>query len=138
NSTSSTVNAYPSTTTTYTITGTTNGCSSNKFIAITVTATPVLTATPTSTLCSGTSLPLTVSGATTYAWAPSTGLTATTGTNVTATPTANITYTITGTTNGCNALKTVVLNVNASPSITSTVTSPSCTQAGAINITVQN
>jgi len=68
-------------------------------------------------ICSGgTGLGLTGSGALTYTWAPSTGLSATTGTAVTANPTATTTYTITGTgTGGCASTTTVTVNYNSTP-----------------------
>ena len=46
---------------------------------------------------------LTASGADTYSWSPSDGLSGTTGATVTANPTANTIYTVTGTTNGCSS-----------------------------------
>ncbi|PJE45264.1 MAG: hypothetical protein CUR32_00070 [Flavobacterium sp.] len=65
------------------------------------------------TICSGSSTTLTATGANTYAWSPSTGLSASTGASVTANPTANTTYTVTGTsTAGCTATNTVAVTVS--------------------------
>jgi subtilisin-like proprotein convertase family protein len=52
---------------------------------------------------------LTASGANTYSWSPSAGLSSTTGATVTANPTANTIYTVTGTntTTGCSNTTTV-------------------------------
>src|ERR1035437_8672214 len=86
-----------------------------------------LTVTPTSTtLCAGGSSTLTVSGASTYSWTPSSGLSASTGTNVVATPTASITYTVTGTTGSCSTSKaTVAITVNPLPTLSVSPSSPS-------------
>lgn len=68
------------------------------------------------TICSGSSANLTASGADTYAWSPSTGLNATTGTFVTATPTVTTTYTITGTAScGTGTAISIVTVLNPSP-----------------------
>ncbi|GAA4038577.1 hypothetical protein GCM10022386_25560 [Flavobacterium cheonhonense] len=65
------------------------------------------------TICSGSSTTLTATGANTYAWSPSTGLSASTGASVTANPTTNTTYTVTGTsTAGCTATNTVAVTVS--------------------------
>ena len=62
---------------------------------------------------------LTATGGTTYAWAPSGGLSATTGATVTATPSSTTTYTITGTdANGCINTGTSTVTVNAAVVIT--------------------
>ena len=58
---------------------------------------------------------LTASGANSYVWTPSAGLSATTGATVTANPAATTTYTVTGTANnGCTAVP-VSATVNAAP-----------------------
>jgi hypothetical protein len=82
----------------------------------------VTTASGTATICAGASTSLTANGSSTYAWAPATGLSATTGANVTATPTATTTYTVTGTdANGCTSTATVTVTVNGYPSAISIV-----------------
>ena len=48
-------------------------------------------------ICSGSSTPLTASGAKNYSWSPGTGLSATTGSSVTASPITTTTYTVAGT-----------------------------------------
>ncbi len=63
------------------------------------------------TICAGGSVTLTASGATSYTWSPSIGLSATTGTTVTASPTVTTTYTVTGNTNGCTNTATITVNV---------------------------
>lgn len=101
--------ANPTTTTTYTITSSiSNGCINKGTAKITVIPGAVVTVTPNKTVCSGTSTVLTASGASTYTWTPTTGLSASTGVSVTANPTITTTYTVTGkTTNGCQNTATV-------------------------------
>jgi hypothetical protein len=79
---------------------------------------PTVTVSPTSaSLCTGgTPITLTAAGANTYAWTPSTGLSATTGDVVTANPTSTITYTVTGTDgNSCTNTATAVITVSTTP-----------------------
>ena len=70
-------------------------------------------------ICPGGSTTLTASGGLTYSWAPSTGLSATTGSTVTSTLNNSVTYTITATdVNGCNATTTLPVTVNPLPTVT--------------------
>lgn len=116
--TGASVIASPANTVTYTVTGTgTNGCTATATKQVTVNAIPVVTITPATAvaICAGNSVTLTGNGATTYSWAPATGLSATTGASVVASPTSTITYTVTGTTNGCSAQATKLVTVNPLP-----------------------
>jgi gliding motility-associated-like protein len=111
-----TVLATPSVNTTYTVTGTAAGCPpSTATVTITVAASPTVTITPNNVaICAGSSINLTASGAGSYSWAPSTGLSATSGSVVTATPTAPTTYTVIGSSgNGCTS--TAITNININP-----------------------
>ncbi|HTB05673.1 MAG TPA: gliding motility-associated C-terminal domain-containing protein [Bacteroidia bacterium] len=124
-STCQNTNAGPATTTTYTVTGTTNGCSSTATVQVNVNPTPTVTAIATTpTLCSGGSTPINVSGATTYTWSPSTGLSSTTGASVTATPATTTTYTVVGT-NGSGCKDSAIVTVTITPTPILTVTPPS-------------
>jgi hypothetical protein len=119
--TGTTVIASPASTTTYTIIGTntTTGCSNTQTITVTVNPLPVVTVAPAnSTICAGQQVTLTASGANTYTWSPSTGLSATTGASVTATPSSTITYTVTGSSLGCTATQTANITVNPAPVVT--------------------
>ncbi len=103
-STTSTVVASPSSNTTYSIIGTTiHGCKDT--IQSTVNLFPIInvSVTPDSSYsCGSGNQVLTASGANTYSWSPSSGLSSTTGAIVTAGPTNNIIYTVIGTdTNSC-------------------------------------
>lgn len=77
-------------------------------ITVTVNANPVVTVDVTEiAFCAGTSVDIEASGAATYSWAPSVGLTATNTALVTANPSAITTYTVTGTNAaGCTATAT--------------------------------
>jgi PKD repeat protein len=129
--TGATVSANPSASTTYSVTGTTTatGCQNTANITVTVNPLPVVTTSNNVSICIGSSTTLTAnsSGANTYSWSPSTGLSATTGASVTANPTVTTTYTVTGTrTNtGCQNNATVTVTVNALPVVTVSPTSPS-------------
>ena len=107
-----TVSVNPTTTTVYTVTGTSLGCSVNKTTTVTVTTQPTITVNS-STICSGASVLLTASGATTYSW--NTGASTST---INVSPTANTVYTVTGTTNGCTSNKTTTVTVSSTPTIT--------------------
>lgn len=115
------VTAAPSATTTYTVEGILNGCSSLANVSVTVNPLPVLTVTPPTTICLNQSTVLTASGATSLQWSPATSLSTTSGTTVTASPVTTITYTVTGTTLGCVSTATIpvtvapLLNVFVSP-----------------------
>jgi hypothetical protein len=74
---------------------------------------PTVTAVSNPTLiCPGGSANLTASGATTYTWTPSTGLSCTNCPNPVATPSSTQIYTVTGTTSGCSDPATVTVNVS--------------------------
>lgn len=111
--------ATPSVTTTYTVVGagaSSNACSNTAQVTVTVSPTPVITAGQAPTICAGTSVQLTATGAGTngtYSWTPATGLSATNIANPIASPAITTTYTITGTNAaGCPGTGTITVNVN--------------------------
>lgn len=85
---------------------------------------PVLTVAPNggAAFCNGgDAVILSVSGATTYTWSPSTGLDNSTGDLVFASPTANTVYTVTGSdSSGCSASATVNITVANGPNVNPT------------------
>lgn len=104
---------------TYTLT-VTDGCAtiSTSSVTLTVNALPVVGVTPASaTFCAGSpAITLNATGATTFNWAPSAGLTSTTGASVDASPSGNTTYTVIGTDgNGCSASATTTITSSAPP-----------------------
>jgi len=88
-----------------------------------VNALPAVTVSPVqAAFCASGTATLTANGASTYAWSPATGLSATTGTSVDASPAALTTYTVTGTDgNGCSNSATTVVGpiTNIKPVATS-------------------
>ncbi len=103
----------PATTQTYTVTGTdANGCVNTDQLTVSVNPLPNVSAGNDQTVCSGTSVTLSGSGATNYSW--NNGITD----GVAFTPTSNQTYTVTGTdANGCSNTDQVNVNVNALPNV---------------------
>ncbi|MBI2968660.1 MAG: PKD domain-containing protein [Bacteroidetes bacterium] len=87
-----------------------------------------VTVTPASpVICSGGSVTLTASGATTYTWSPSTGLSSTMGSSVVATPSSTTTYTVTGVTGCVQGTATVTVTVTPSFTLSMSQVNPSCT-----------
>lgn len=115
------VTATPSLTTTYTVTGTDgNGCVSRSTLTVTVNPLPIISTGTAVAICEGSSTGLAASGGISYTWAPSIGLSATTGSYVIANPTSTTAYTITGTGgNGCINKIVNTVTVNALPVVTS-------------------
>ena len=96
---------------TVTVTGA-NGCITIASISTTVLALPVLTVTPTSTtICSGKTVTLSVSGASSYVWMPSGSAT----NPLVVTPLSTTVYTVTGENKYCASKKTVTVNVFTIP-----------------------
>ncbi len=115
-----TVNASPTNTTTYTVTGTDlNGCINTEQVVLTVNPLPNVTASAApATICVGDASTLTAVGADTYVWSPSSSLSGSSGSSVTAQPNNTTTYTITGTDiNGCVNTATLTVNVNPNPAV---------------------
>ncbi|MBA3829629.1 MAG: PKD domain-containing protein [Taibaiella sp.] len=111
--------ASPTTTTTYIVTGTdTNSCVNRDTVVVNVNALPTVNAGPDKSTCGGTSVSLSVTGATSYVWSPSTGLSCTACSSPTATPTVTTTYVVTGTdANGCVNTDTIIVSINSLPSV---------------------
>ncbi|MBK9794007.1 MAG: T9SS type A sorting domain-containing protein [Sphingobacteriales bacterium] len=101
------------TTTTYTVTGTTQGCTGTAVSTVTVNATPNV-AVNSPSICAGTTADLVASGATSYTWSPNIG----SGASVT-TPslTTTTTYTVTGTTGTCSKTAVATVTVTALPNV---------------------
>jgi gliding motility-associated-like protein len=118
-STGSTVIATPEVSTTYTVTGSNNGiCFKDSSFNITVNPIPGFNLTPDKLqLCSGDTLHLSLSGADEYKWAPSEGLSATSGSKVDAFPPVSSTYTITGSNGTCKRDTVFFINVIPNPDI---------------------
>lgn len=131
-STGTSVNANPTATTTYVVTGTdNNGCTNTATLSVVVNQLPPVSVTPIS-VCPGVSGTLTASGASGYSW--SSGQT---GASIPVPGTA-AQYTVTGTdANGCVNTATVSVSLLSAPTMpTVTGTSVICNgQAGNLSVT---
>ena len=105
--TTAAITVSPTATTTYTVVGTSAGCSANAIATVTVTQVPIAVSPTSTTICSGQNTTLTASGATTYSWSPGGATTAA----ITVAPTSATTYTVTGTVSGCTKTATATVNV---------------------------
>jgi gliding motility-associated-like protein len=128
NSVTNAVAFSPAATTTYTVTGTdVNGCINTDQVLVTVNTLPVVNAGPDQTVCVGTAVTLTGTGASTYSW--------NNGVNqgVAFTPAVGtITYTVTGTSGAsCIATDQVIVTVNALPVVNAGVDQALCIGASA-------
>ncbi|HEU5289567.1 MAG TPA: hypothetical protein VFU05_02915, partial [Cyclobacteriaceae bacterium] len=114
--TGASISVNPSATTTYTVTGTSNGCSGTASVTVFVNSPVSITASASpSVICVGGSATLTASGnASSYIW--STGQT---GASIVVNPTTTTTYSVTGTNAaGCSASASVTVGVSAPPIVT--------------------
>lgn len=93
--------ASPVVTTQYTVTGINGVCTDDEIIDITVFASPTLSFTGSTDICSGQSALITLNGSPNYSWNPTTGLSNSATSNVTAQPTVTTLYTVTGYNSDC-------------------------------------
>ncbi len=102
---------------TYTVSGTTNNCSSTAVVSVSVNTSPNVTANATATLiCLSTGVTLTGAGATSYTW------TSGVSDGVAFTPTSTSSYSVTGSDlNGCSGTATIQVDVSPCTSIQSLV-----------------
>lgn len=128
------VTDVPTVSTTYTVTGTEpTGCLSTATVSIVVNPNPTVSASISNgTVCAGTSVTLTGSGASTYDWQPINLQ----GATVTDVPAASVNYTLTGTdANGCIGTAFVSVVVNPLPIVTGTASSNAVCVGTMINLT---
>lgn len=111
--TSASITVNPTSTTNYTLTVTdANGCQDTAQVRVTVNPLPVVSAGPDQTICNGSIVSFTASGASTYQWNPI----GSTSQTVLVTPSTNSTYIVIGTDiNGCVSRDTVSAFVFAVP-----------------------
>jgi gliding motility-associated-like protein len=132
----SSVVANPNSTTVYSIIGSSLSCNSTTGIStLTVVPNPTITVSPlTNTICYGGNLNLTANGATTYNWAPNTGLNTTTGSVVNAGPNTNTTYTVIGSQNSCTALAVYQVSVIIVPNLMTTISNGTICAGNSTNL----
>ncbi|MDF1672158.1 MAG: gliding motility-associated C-terminal domain-containing protein [Vicingaceae bacterium] len=111
--------ACPLVTTTYIVSiNDTNSCSGIDSVEITVNPSPTVVTNNDTSVCDGICVQLNASGASSYVWSPSTGLSNDTIANPIACPLVTTTYIVTGTdTNGCFSNDTVTITINQLPSV---------------------
>ncbi len=107
--------------TTYTVTGTTNGCTSSAQSVVTVNPIPTITVNS-PTICAGGSTILTANGANGYTWSSSSN-----SNPLSVAPTSTTSYSVTGTAAGCSASATTVVTVNALPTVSFSQPANGCT-----------
>lgn len=129
------VHASPASTQTYTVTATDNGCIATANVTITVNSLAIAVSADVTSVCAGESATLTASGATSYTWAPATGLNTTTGNEVIASPTATQTYTVTGTDGVCTGTQNITITVKPNPTVSVTPSSASLCLGNSITLT---
>ena len=118
NPTNASTSASPAASTVYSVTGTYSltGCQSSSSLSVAIIATPTLSISPSSaySICTGDSVNLSVTGASTYTWSPTTSLNNSVSANVIASPTASIVYNVSGTSAaGCtSAVSSASITVN--------------------------
>lgn len=111
--TTNSISVNPSSTTVYTVNGTSGSCSGSQTATVTISPSPTVVVAS-ATICAGSSRTLTASGATNYTWMPG----GQTTTSIVVTPTANITYSITGANGTCSNSTTATVSVTPNPTLT--------------------
>lgn len=131
--TNATVTDTPSGTQTYTVNGeSAAGCVKTETLTITVVPLPSLTISPSSsTVCSGSPVTLTATGATAYTWTPG----ASTGSVLTDNPTATTIYTLTGEDGGCESVQTITITVDPNPTVTAVASSTDICSGSSVTLT---
>jgi hypothetical protein len=121
----------PSTSGSYTVTGTSSaGCTNTASVSITVNALPTVTASASNaSVCAGSSTMLTGGGASTYSW--NNGV----SNGVSFVPASSAAYTVTGTSAlGCTNTANISITVNALPTVTANATSTTICSGNAITL----
>ncbi len=133
--TGSVVTANPSSTITYTVTGTdVNGCTNTAQATITLDI-PAITTVASTTICAGGNTILNAGGGTSYKWLPSTGLSVTNIANPVASPTSTTIYTVTGTdAKGCSNTAQTTITVDV-PTVNITSSNPTICSGGTTTLT---
>jgi len=123
--TNGSITVNPAATTTYTVTVTSNGCSSTDTHTITANPLPVAVISGNTTVCSGFGTVLNASGGTQYLWSNGT-----TSPALPVSPLATTTYTVTITNDqNCSAVANVTVNVRPMATVSIAKTDAACNQS---------
>jgi PKD repeat protein len=114
----------------YTVTGTLNGCvGPPSTVNLVVNPIPVVTVDPPSaTICTGGSVILTASGASSFTWSPNINISSTVGNPVTVNPTTTQTYNVVGMNGTCSGSANVTITVNPLPVVNAGADTTVCDQ----------
>lgn len=136
--TGDTVTATPTTTTTYYVTGTANGCTGQASAVVDLNGSLVISVSPPNPgMCFGESVDMTASGALTYTWSPPDYLSSTSGATVTASPPVTTTYTVHGAdASNCQGTTLVTIMVSTGPVMTFNPPDPVICRGESVDITV--
>ncbi|MFO0356190.1 MAG: beta strand repeat-containing protein [Sphingobacteriaceae bacterium] len=119
---------------TVTVLGTAGTCTNQAVYTITVVPNPTIAVTSGS-MCAGTSVTLTSSGASTYTWSPSASLNTPNGNSVIASPAVTTVYSVIGTNAGCNSqTQTGTASVVPNPTVTIAPGAPLICLGSSINL----
>jgi hypothetical protein len=127
--TTNTISVSPTSLTVYTVNGTSLGCTGTKTVQVSVNTTPTVSVSN-YTICSGGSITIPASGATTYSWN-----TGSTSSSITVSPTVLTVYTVTGYNGTCSNTKTSTITIGTALSIVITPTNPSVCAGSSATLT---
>ncbi|MCE3280096.1 MAG: hypothetical protein K0S44_2287, partial [Bacteroidetes bacterium] len=127
NETGSSITVSPNSTTSYTVTGTSNGCVGTAVGSVTI-GNSLLISVNSATICVGTEATLTATGADNYSWSNNEN-----GNSIQVSPTATTSYTVTGTSNGCSG--TAIATVNIGTTLNISVNSPTTCLGNNVTLT---
>ena len=136
--TGSQITATPNATSTYIVTGTDqNGCQNSDSVNINVYSLLNVNITATAgSVCFGDSVTLTATGASSFSWQQTPGISTTNGAVVTAVPPSTTTYVVTGTdTTGCIATNSITITVHQLPTVSITATKTAVCQGDSLSLT---
>ncbi|MFH0864986.1 MAG: PKD domain-containing protein [Bacteroidota bacterium] len=114
------ITVSPSTTTVYTVTATTPGCTATSSVTVNVDAQPTVTVNN-AAVCQGQPATLTANGAASYLWN-----TGDITNSITVSPSATTSYTVTGSNNACTSTAIATVTVNENPVIQISYTNATC------------
>lgn len=107
----------PTTTTSYSVIGTTGTCTSQAVVTVSVVPNATLSITGNSIICSGQSTTLTANGANTYTWSSGATLSNSSGSIAVVNPLSTSNYTVIGTLNSCTNSAIATVSVLSTPTI---------------------
>jgi hypothetical protein len=132
--TTSVINVSPASNTVYTVYGINGGCVSSKQVSVTIgTSLGIVPVASSTMFCSGATTTITASGASTYTWQPGN----LNGSSIAVTPNSSTTYTVSGTAAACSGSNSILITVNATPTLAPAPSSPTiCTPGPGTNLNV--